>query len=72
MRLTVQDMLNIEMLVDRLDSQDKASKAIGVSERTLGRYRSGLAAPANATSLDGFRSAVRKALRKHSKKAVKP
>ena len=72
MRLTVQDMLNIEILVDRLDSQDKAAKSIGVSERTLGRYRSGLAAPANQTSLDGFRAALRKALRKHRKKSVTP
>jgi hypothetical protein len=70
MRLELSDISDIEWLVKKLRSQDKAAKAIGVSERTLGRYRNGLAAPANEPSLDGFRSALRKALKRYGK--VKP
>lgn len=71
MQLELDDISSIEWLVKRLRSQDKAAKAIGVSERTLGRYRNGLAAPANPTSLDGFRSALRRALRRYGCKAGK-
>jgi transcriptional regulator with XRE-family HTH domain len=62
MQLDTSDFLNIERLVKKLQSQDKAAKAIGVSERTLGRYRNGVAAPVNKTSLAGFRAALKRAL----------
>ncbi len=64
MRLEQCDLNLIEALVKRLGSQDKAARVIGVSERTLGRYRNGTGAPISAIALSGFRSALGRAIKK--------
>lgn len=68
MQLEMDDLAAIEWLVKKLGSQDEAAHAIGVSERTLGRYRRQECSPVNKTALAGFRSALNKATRKAGRK----
>lgn len=62
MQLDRRDLARIEILVRRHKSQDKAAALIGISERTLGRYRRGLSAPMSHVAMDGFRAALSRAL----------